>query len=228
MSTSYTREYEYSLEIPEEPLVLDSYSLGRVLVLVGTSTLSPPQRRCTLPPSRTSVVAAAAIDRGRGRGRGGRGGHGSRGRGGVGRGGGRGGHGGHGRGHGGRGSCVVIVVSGLSCRRRCVVTSLKHRQSIVNGVPAEVVVIAYKVVVVVRPCATCGPARRLRHLQQYHYQATSNSKTATPWTTQQDGPIPIDHGIGEMPYPDCRMTPIDKDTTACPSITIMGRHDVNR
>ncbi|KAH9176158.1 hypothetical protein EDB89DRAFT_1903328 [Lactarius sanguifluus] len=151
------------------------------------SAIATATRRCTLPLSRTSVVAAAAVDRGRGRGRGGRGG--------VGRGGGRGGRGGHGRGRGGRGSCVVIVVSGLSCRRRCVVTSLKHRRSIVNGVPAEVVVVAYKVVVVVRPCAT------------------SNSKTVTPWTTQQDGPIPIDHGIGEMPYPDCGMTPIDKDTT---------------
>ncbi|KAH9159302.1 hypothetical protein EDB89DRAFT_2084103 [Lactarius sanguifluus] len=45
MSTSYTRKYEYSWEIPEWPLVLDSYSSGRVLVSASTRRVSPTKTR---------------------------------------------------------------------------------------------------------------------------------------------------------------------------------------
>ncbi|KAH9168119.1 hypothetical protein EDB89DRAFT_1909524 [Lactarius sanguifluus] len=45
MSTSYTREYEYSSEFSEERLVLDSYSLARVLVSASTRQLSPVETR---------------------------------------------------------------------------------------------------------------------------------------------------------------------------------------
>ncbi|KAH9169705.1 hypothetical protein EDB89DRAFT_1908350 [Lactarius sanguifluus] len=45
MSTSYTHEYEYSSEISEEPLVLDSYSSLRVLVLTSTRWNFPTETR---------------------------------------------------------------------------------------------------------------------------------------------------------------------------------------
>ncbi|KAH9158824.1 hypothetical protein EDB89DRAFT_1917355 [Lactarius sanguifluus] len=217
MSTSYTREYEYSLEIPEEPLVLDSYSSGRVLVSASTRRISPTETRTRSastrfkPRVRVLVYSYSfefyeysfwastpiVVD---------------------------------GRCRGQPLSWTAIVVDSR-CRGR------RRRGpwwSWTVVVVVVVVVVVPAVVVVVVRCRRPGVRwwwwsghvfagyTRTGLRAATLNTTTSNSKTARRRCVgrrDNDGAIPVDHGIGVTFYHDRGMMPVNYDTTKTPTTT---------